>query len=140
MNFFSTTAAEDGDGSKGTSANISLSGTKRYTDVVVPKSDEEYYNVIKTSNTLVVVDFTASWCGPCQQIKPKFKQFAKEYNAEFLQVDVDEFENVAQEAKVTAMPTFHFYANGKKVAESVGADEKKIRQLIEKYVGKSKST
>ena len=140
VNFFSTTAAEDGDGSKGTSANISLSGTKRYTDVVVPKTNEEYYNVIKTSNTLVVVDFTASWCGPCQQIKPKFKQFAKEYNAEFLQVDVDEFENVAQKAKVSAMPTFHFYANGKKVAEFVGADEKKIRQLIEKYVGKSKST
>ena len=65
-----------------------------------------------------------AWCGPCQQIKPKFKQFAKEYNAEFLQVDVDEFEKVAQEAKVTAMPTFHFYANGKKVAESVGADER----------------
>ena len=100
----------------------------------------KYHEILKTSKTLVVVDFTASWCGPCQQIKPAFKQFAKEYNAEFLQVDVDEFDDIAHDAEVNAMPTFQLYANGEKIDELVGANEDNLRKLIELNIGKSKDS
>jgi thioredoxin 1 len=142
VNFFSSTSSSksNDDGSNASSEITSLHGEKRYTGVIVPETSEKYYEIIKSSETLVVVDFTASWCGPCQKIKPVFHKFATEYNAEFLQVDVDEFDKIAQKAKVNAMPTFQFYANGNKVDELVGASEEELRQLIQKYVGKSKKS
>ena len=69
-------------------------------------------------------------------IKPAFKQFAKEYIAEFLQVDVDEFDDIAHDAEVNSMPTFQLYANGEKIDELVGANEDNLRKLIELNIGK----
>ena len=132
--------SDNKDGKETTKKAGNLRGTKRYTEVIVIDSDDKYHEILKTSKTLVVVDFTASWCGPCQQIKPAFKQFAKEYNAEFLQVDVDEFDDIAHDAEVNAMPTFQLYANGEKIDELVGANEDNLRKLIELNIGKSKDS
>merc|ERR1712223_1496403 len=58
---------------------------------------------------LVVIDFFATWCGPCKMIAPKIEQMAGEMvNVVFLKVDVDEAEDVAQEYNISAMPTFVF--------------------------------
>lgn len=50
----------------------------------------------------------------------------------FLKVDVDELEDVASECGITAMPTFQCYRGGKKIDELVGANEDKLREMIEK--------
>jgi thioredoxin len=80
---------------------------------------------------LVVVDFTATWCGPCQRIAPLFAQLAEE-NQEvvFVKVDVDDNDAVAALCGISAMPTFHFMKGGKKVQEMVGADPQKLRDLV----------
>jgi thiol-disulfide isomerase/thioredoxin/NAD-dependent dihydropyrimidine dehydrogenase PreA subunit len=59
----------------------------------------------------LIVDFTAEWCGPCQKIKPFFAELAAAHpEALFVKVDVDELEQVSEEASVRAMPTFQVRA------------------------------
>jgi len=84
---------------------------------------------------LVVVDFFATWCGPCKMIAPKVQVMSeKTYtNVVFLKVDVDENEEIATEYKVSAMPTFMFFKNGKKIDEFAGANENKLNELIQKH-------
>ncbi|XP_026209054.1 thioredoxin-like [Anabas testudineus] len=87
----------------------------------------------EAGNKLVVVDFTATWCGPCRVIGPKFAKLseASEYNnVVFLKVDVDEAADVSSSCGISCMPTFHFYKNGKKIAEFSGADENKLKEKL----------
>jgi thiol-disulfide isomerase/thioredoxin len=72
---------------------LSLSLTLFYTEnmVVNPiNSYQEFQDIIK-QDKLVVIDFWASWCGPCRVISPKFEEYSNIYNdADFFKVDVDE--------------------------------------------------
>ncbi|KAL6035940.1 hypothetical protein STEG23_027762, partial [Scotinomys teguina] len=64
---------------------------------------------------LVVVDFSATWCGPCKMIKPFFHSLSEKYSSVvFLEVDVDDCQDVAAECEVKCMPTFQFYKKGQK--------------------------
>ncbi|KAI6688289.1 hypothetical protein NL676_025117 [Syzygium grande] len=83
------------------------------------------------SKKLVVVDFTASWCGPCRLMAPIFAEFARKMpNVLFLKVDVDELESVSAEFKVEAMPTFLLFKEGQVVDKVVGADKDQLQALI----------
>ncbi|CBI19768.3 unnamed protein product, partial [Vitis vinifera] len=89
---------------------------------------------IITTIVLVVVDFTASWCGPCRVISPFLAELAKKMpNVIFLKVDVDELETVAKEWEVEAMPTFLFLKEGNVVDKVVGAKREELVQKTEKH-------
>ncbi|NP_001187021.1 thioredoxin [Ictalurus punctatus] len=82
---------------------------------------------------LVVVDFTATWCGPCQKIGPIFETLSKSedyQNVVFLKVDVDDAADVSSHCDIKCMPTFHFYKNGQKIDEFSGANEQTLKQKI----------
>ena len=86
---------------------------------------------------LVVVDFAASWCGPCQQIAPKFAAMAAALpHVCFVKVDVDECKDLQSQYGVTAMPTFKMLKGGKEVGSMQGADEGALREKIEALAGK----
>ncbi|XP_057499456.1 thioredoxin H-type [Actinidia eriantha] len=87
------------------------------------------------SKKLVVVDFTASWCGPCRFIAPFLSELAKNLpTVTFLKVDVDELESVAKDWAVDAMPTFVFLKEGKLVDRVVGAKKGELQQTIGKHM------
>ncbi|XP_030878428.1 thioredoxin-like isoform X1 [Mirounga angustirostris] len=75
---------------------------------------------------LVVVDFSAIWCGPCKMIK--LSLFEKYSNVVSLEVDVDDCQDVASECEVKCMPTFQFFffKKGQKVGEFSGANKGKL--------------
>lgn len=85
------------------------------------------------SGKLVVVDFFATWCGPCVSIAPLFENLSKvETKVVFLKVDIDELSDVAEQCGITAMPTFQIYKNKVKVGEVVGASIDKVKQELAK--------
>lgn len=102
--------------------------------VVVIASEDEFKKFMQDhKENLIVVDFFATWCGPCKQIAPKVEAFAKSMNdVAFAKVDVDENEELAQQYEVTAMPTFLFFKNGQKVDSFMGANAKQLEDKIQK--------
>merc|ERR1711924_510893 len=89
------------------------------------------FDAAVAGDKLVVVDFTASWCGPCQRIAPIFAKLAEEMpDVVFVKVDVDENEETATACGIQAMPTFQFYKKSSKIHEFSGASEDKIRAAI----------
>ncbi|KAL3158313.1 hypothetical protein ABBQ38_010557 [Trebouxia sp. C0009 RCD-2024] len=89
----------------------------------------------KAGNKAVIVDFSATWCGPCRMISPYFEELStKHTGATFIKVDVDAVEAVAQECGISAMPTFQVWKGGQKVDELVGASKDKLNALVEKHV------
>ncbi|KAG4922630.1 hypothetical protein JHK82_051604 [Glycine max] len=93
-----------------------------------------YFNEIKDTDKLVVIDFSASWCGPCKFIEPAIHAMADKFNdVDFVKIDVDELPDVAQEFQVQAMPTFVLWKKGKEVDKVVGAKKDELEKKIEKH-------
>lgn len=93
--------------------------------------DEEVLN----SDVPVLVDFTASWCGPCKQIAPFIDQLAAEYDGKAIvaKVDIDESPGSAGRFGVRGVPTLYVFKGGQIVAQQVGAVPKsKIAELIDR--------
>jgi thioredoxin len=92
---------------------------------------EEFNEAIEDSR-LVVIDFYAQWCGPCKRLAPKYEELAEEYGEKIVcyKVDVDVASDIARECAISAMPTFHFYKNGDKISDFMGANEAKLRDTI----------
>jgi len=96
----------------------------------------EGFKAIVKNNDKVAVMFTASWCGPCNQIKPTFTgkcpgQYPK---IKFIMVDVDENEETSMEYDVESMPTFMFFRDGNLVNELTfkGADVAQLEANLPK--------
>ncbi|GKU97070.1 hypothetical protein SLE2022_279210 [Rubroshorea leprosula] len=93
-----------------------------------------HFNSAKESPKLMVIDFAASWCGPCKFMEPAVHAMANKFTeVEFIKIDVDELPDVAQEFGVQAMPTFLLVKKGKEVDRVVGAQKDELERKIEKH-------
>uniref|UniRef100_T1E2P3 Thioredoxin n=1 Tax=Psorophora albipes TaxID=869069 RepID=T1E2P3_9DIPT len=84
---------------------------------------------------LIVVDFFATWCGPCKVIAPKLEEFQNKYADKIvvLKVDVDECEELAVKYNISSMPTFVFIKNKAPVDNFSGANAEKLESYIKKH-------
>jgi len=90
----------------------------------------------KIADRLAVIDFTATWCGPCKMISPFFEELSTKYHGvSFYKVDVDQCQEVAMKYQVSAMPTFVYLKNGKEVDRLQGADKSGLEAKVKKHGG-----
>ena len=114
---------------------------KKLTDMTARKVpeilelDDTNFDKALVGETPMIVDFWATWCGPCQFMLPVFTRLAKKYKTiRFARVNVDDAQGISQRYGVYAIPTFLVFKNGKPVDKAVGAvGEPGLHMLAQKY-------
>lgn len=102
----------------------------------VTLTDATFDQVVLKSNKLVMVDFWATWCGPCRRLAPTVKQIADENKGKLIvgKLDVDQNQNTAIKYQIQSIPTILFFKNGKVVDQVMGAVPKEVLdEKIKKY-------
>jgi len=97
-------------------------------------TDADFAQEIEQHPGVVLVDFWATWCGPCQMVAPIVEQIAKDYDGKVkvAKVDVDENQRITTRFNVRSIPSILFFKDGKHVETVVGAVPKAY--LVEKLV------
>ena len=89
---------------------------------------------VVAENDVVLTDFYADWCGPCQMLEPIVETLAAETDAAVAKVDVDANQELAAAYGVRGVPTLVLFAGGEQVEEVVGLrGEEELRALVESY-------
>jgi thioredoxin 1 len=94
---------------------------------------ENDISVCKDKDCYLLFYFTATWCGPCQKIKPLLEKISEGADPEKLEVymiDIDENDNLASEFKIRSVPTFYLYHKKELKGQTGGADIKKVQELL----------
>ena len=85
--------------------------------------EEKEFEVL-TKEGLVLVDFYADWCGPCQMLTPVLEELAKKNKElKIVKINVDDFQQLAVQNKVLSIPAIKIYKDGKLVNQTVGYQE-----------------
>lgn len=90
----------------------------------------------EAGDKLVLIDFHATWCGPCKRIAPLLEELAVEHKDTLvvIKVDVDEVEELVATYKVKVMPTFVLKRRGEHLDTLSGANEDKLKELVTKHL------
>jgi len=93
---------------------------------------ETAFDDLLDTETTVLVDFYAEWCGPCQLMAPTVEELATEVEATVVKVDVEEIPSVAARYDVRSIPTFVVFEAGESTEQLVGMQEKRdLRAAVE---------
>ncbi|XP_053677283.1 thioredoxin-2-like [Anopheles nili] len=105
--------------------------------VYIVKDSEDFNNKLESAgDLLVVVDFFATWCGPCKVIAPKLEEFQNKFSEKIVvvKVDVDECEDLAATYNISSMPTFLFIKRKEVLGQFSGANADKLENHIQQYM------
>ena len=85
-------------------------------------NSEEFNNLVENTEGIAVVDFFATWCGPCKMLAPVFQEVGNEFEekADFYKVDIDESLDIARQFSVSTVPTVIIFRNGEPIERLVG--------------------
>ena len=93
--------------------------------------------VEETKEGVVLIDFWATWCGPCQQMAPIYEELSKELAGvyKFAQLNVDDARELSIQYGVTSIPTFIFIKNNEVVGKEVGyMGKEELKSVIESHL------
>jgi thioredoxin 1 len=105
---------------------------------IVTLQDATFDTEVLKSDTPVLVDFWAVWCGPCKAIAPTVEELAKQYKGKVkvAKMDVDEHQQVPQRFGIRSIPTLLVFKGGRVVDTIIGAVSKaKIEESLKKAMG-----
>ena len=90
--------------------------------------DEIFEETVLKSELPVMVDFSATWCGPCKKVEPIIEELSEEYAGKVIAVkcDVEECPGTAAKFGIMNIPTVLFFKGGQPVDKNVGAAPKKV--------------
>ena len=96
----------------------------------IVKSVEEFEQTIETGK--VLVDFFATWCGPCRMLTPVLEELSEEVNdITIIKVDVDELPELARRYAIMSIPTIFYFVDGQIVNKTVGfQDKQSLKKII----------
>ena len=101
---------------------------------VLSLNEKNFEEEALKSEKPVLIDFWASWCGPCKMMSPAVDEIAEEFGEtiKVCKVNIDEERNLAAKYNVMSIPTFIALKNGKEVGRTIGVQEKEeiTRMLI----------
>ena len=98
---------------------------------------QDQFEELINQEKLVVVDYTATWCGPCRLVAPLIDQLAEEYQgkAEVVKVDLDQNKGNAKQYKIRSIPTVLIFKDGQEVERIVGrASYEEFSNAVEKQL------
>ena len=101
--------------------------------VEIKLTEKNFEEEVLKEEKLVLVDFWASWCGPCQMLAPVLSQFAEEHKNKLKvgKVNVDEQRDLAIKYNITSIPTLILFKNGEIVNVSVGFHSKaELKEIV----------
>ena len=96
--------------------------------------NNENFKELTQGNELVVVDFFATWCGPCKMFGPILEEVANQYEngVKFAKIDIDENDELAMQYNIQAVPTILFLKNGTEIERHAGLMSKaELEEKIE---------
>ncbi len=85
---------------------------------VIEVNESNFQNEV--SNGKVLVDFNATWCGPCRMLKPILEEFSETTSVKVCSIDTDQNENLARNYNIYSIPCIILFENGKEVKRNVG--------------------
>lgn len=107
-------------------------------DLVISVTNDSFDQEVLKSPDLVMVDFWATWCGPCKIVAPVVEELAKEYEgkARFAKVNTDENADLASKYNIRGIPTLIFFKDGEVKDQIVGAVPKaQLKSKIDSLIG-----
>ena len=99
-------------------------------------TDDEYENAVLKSETPVLVDFWASWCGPCKMVGPILEELSEELSGvKIVKIDIDQNNAWAGKLGIMSIPTMLIYKDGEVVAKQVGAlPKEELKGFIQAHI------
>ena len=93
---------------------------------VISLNEKNFEEEVLKSDKTVLIDFWASWCGPCKMMSPVIDAIAEEMGEKIkvCKINIDEEQNLAVKYNVMSIPTFIVLKNGKEISRSVGVQDK----------------